>query len=154
MTRKQLFLITQAVLCTAIAVLLAAGAIGLYLDGAAKQAGGDLFYYMFTREKAEAKLYPVLPLLCCAIGMTIAGVILDIKDEEVCNPVRDEKRLRDLSNIREKAVHQQAEQKTLILRAAVLVIAVILIVIGILNGGPDDVEAKGATICTECIGLE
>ena len=153
MTRTKLFLVVQAALCTVIAVLLAAGALSLYLDGAAKQAEGDLFYYMFTRERAGAKLLPILPLFFCAFGLTIAGVILGIKDENAEKPVRDEKLLRDLGSIREKAVHQQADQKTRILRAAVLVIALILIVIGILNGGLEDVLAKGAAICTECVGL-
>ena len=153
MTRTKLFLIVQAVLCAVIAVLLAAGALSLYLDGAAKQAEGDLFYYMFTRERAGAKLAPVLPLIFCAFGLTIAGVILGIKDENAEKPVRDEKLLRDLGSIRERAVHQHADQKTRILRTAVLVIALILIVIGILNGGLEDVLAKGAAICTECVGL-
>ena len=153
MTRTKVFLIVQSVLCAVIAVLLAAGALSLYLDGAAKQAEGDLFYYMFTRERAGARLLPVLPLICCALGLTIAGVILGIKDENAEKPVRDEKLLRDLGSIREKAVHQQADQKTQILRTAVLVIALILIVIGILNGGLEDVLAKGAAICTECVGL-
>ena len=153
MTRTKLFLIVQAVLCTVIAVLLAAGALSLYLDGAAKQAEGDLFYYMFTRERAGARLLPVLPLLFCALGLTVVGTILGIKDENAEKPVRDEKLLRDLGSIREKAVHQKADQKTRILRTAVLVIALILIVIGILNGGLEDILAKGAAICTECIGL-
>ncbi|MER2056661.1 MAG: hypothetical protein ABTB30_15360, partial [Clostridia bacterium] len=69
MTRTKLFLIVQAVLCVVIAVLLAAGALSLYLDGAARQAEGDLFYYMFTRERAGAKLLPILPLLFCAFGL-------------------------------------------------------------------------------------
>lgn len=153
MTRTKLFLIAQAVLCTLIAALLVAGALSLYVDGAAKQAEGDLFYYMFTREKAGARLAPVLPLILCALGLTIAGVILGVRDEKAEKPVRDEKLLRELSTIREKAVHQQADQKTRILRTAVLVIAVILIVIGIINGGLEDVLAKGAAICTECVGL-
>ena len=153
MTRTKLFLIVQAVLCAVIAVLLAAGALSLYLDGAAKQAEGDLFYYMFTRERAGAKLLSVLPLLFCALGLTVAGIILGIKDENADKPARDEKLLRDLGSIREKAVHQNADQKTRILRTAVLVIALILIVIGILNGGLEDVLAKGAAICTECVGL-
>ena len=153
MTRTKMFLIVQSLLCAVIAVLLAAGALSLYLDGAAKQAEGDLFYYMFTRERAVAKLLPILPLLFCAFGLTVAGVILGIRDENAEKPVRDEKLLRDLGSIREKAVHQQADQKTRILRTAVLVIALILIVIGILNGGLEDVLAKGAAICTECVGL-
>ena len=146
MTRKKLFMTVQAVLCAVIAALLAGGALSLYLDG-------DLFYYMFTRERAGAKLLPVLPLLFCAVGLTIAGVILGIRDENADKPVKDEKLLRNLGSIREKAVHQQADQKTLTLRTTVLVIALILIVIGIINGGLEDVLAKGAAICTECVGL-
>ena len=153
MTRKALFMTVQAVLCAVIAALLAAGALSLYLDGAARQAEGDLFYYMFTRERVGAKLLPVLPLLFCAVGLTIAGVILGIRDENADKPVKDEKLLRDLGSIRERAVHQQADQKTLTLRTAVLVIALVLIVIGIINGGLEDVLAKGAAICTECVGL-
>ena len=153
MTRKKLFMTVQAVLCAVIAALLAAGALSLYLDGAAKQAEGDLFYYMFTRERAGAKLLPVLPLLFCAVGLTIAGVILGIRDENADKPVKDEKLLRNLGSVRERAVHQQADQKTLTLRTAVLVIALVLIVIGIINGGLEDVLAKGAAICTECVGL-
>ena len=153
MTRKEAFLIIQAVLCAAIAALLAAGALSLYLDGAAKQAEGDLFYYMFTRERAGAKLAPVIPLIFCALGMTIAGTVLGIRDEKAEKPLRDERLMRDLGSIRERAVHQQADRKTMILRTAVLAAALILIVIGILNGGLEDVLAKGAAICTECVGL-
>ena len=50
-------------------------------------------------------------------------------------------------------MHQQADRKTRILRAAVLAVALILIIIGIINGGLEDVLAKGAAICTECVGL-
>ena len=153
MSRIKIFLIVQAVLCTVIAALLAAGVLSLYLDGAAKQAEGDLFYYMFTRERAGAKLAPILPLLFCALGLTVAGVLLGIKDENAEKPIRNEKLLRDLGSIREKAVYQQADPKTRILRTAVLVIALILIVTGILNGGLEDVLAKGAAICPECVGL-
>lgn len=40
-----------------------------------------------------------------------------------------------------------------VFRAVILVAAVLLIVLGILNGGIDDVLGKAALICTECIGL-
>ncbi len=153
MTRKDLFMAAQTVLCSVIAVLLAAGALSLYFDGAAKQAEGDLFCYMFTRERVVGKLLPVFPLLCCAIGLTVAGVILGIRDENESIPVKDETLLRNIGSIREMAVNQEADRKTTILRTAVLTAAVILIVLGILNGGLEDVLAKGATICTECVGL-
>ena len=153
MARKKAFLVIQALLCVLIAGLLAAGAHSQYLDGAAKQAEGNLFYYMYTRERAGAKLLPVLPLIFCSLVLAVAGVILGIRDEKAEQPVRDEKLLRNLGNIRERAVHQQAGRKTAALRTAVLIAAVILIVIGILNGGLEDVLAKGASICMECIGL-
>ncbi len=96
LTRKKVFLITQSVFCALIAGLLAAAALSLYFDGAAKQAQGDLFYYMFTREKVGAKLLPILPLFFCALGLTLSGLILGVADEKAEKPVRDEKLLRDL----------------------------------------------------------
>ena len=153
MIRKKAFLITQSALCIVAAGLLAAGALCLYIDGAAKQAEGDLFYYMFTRERAGAKLLPILPVIFCVFGMTLAGLILNIRDENADKPVRDEKLLRNLGNLQDKAVHQQATSGELYLRVAVMILAVCLIIAGILNGGLEDVLAKGAAICTECIGL-
>ncbi len=40
-----------------------------------------------------------------------------------------------------------------IVRAAVLLVAVVFIVLGIVNGGMNDVLQKAIRICTECIGL-
>ena len=153
MSRKRVFLIMQSVLCALVAGLLAAGALCLYFDGAAKQAGGDLFYYMFTRERAGAWLLPALPVMFCAFGMTVAGLILGIKDENEDKPVREEKLLRDLGGIQDRAVRQVAPQSQVYLRAAVIVLAVCMIIAGILNGGLEEVLAKGATVCTECVGL-
>lgn len=153
MARRRTFLIIQSLLCVLAAGLLAAGALCLYFDGAAKQADGDLFCYMFTRERVAAMLIPVLPVVFAAFGMSMAGWILGIRDEEAEKPVRDEKLLREIGCVRENAMCQQADQRTVILRTAVLVIAVFLIILGIMNGGLEDVLAKGAAICTECIGL-
>ena len=153
MTRKDLFMAVQTALCAVIAVLLAAGALSLYFDGAAKQAEGDLLYHMFTRERVGEKLLPVLPLLCCAVGLTIAGVILDIQDGNEAKPVKDERLLREFGSSRERAVTRQAGRSTVILRTAVLAAALALILLGILNGGLEDVLDKGATVCSECVGL-
>jgi hypothetical protein len=153
MTRKTAFLAVQSVLCALAAGLLAAAALQLYLDGAAKQAEGDLFYYMYTRERVGAKLLPLLPLLFGSLGMTAAGLILGVRDESQDLPVRDERLLRDLGSLRDRAVHQKASRRTLYLRIAVIALAAVLILAGILNGGPANVLAKGAVICTECVGL-
>ncbi len=153
MERKKIFLIMQSLLCALVAGLLAGIALYLYCEGAAKQAGGDLFYYSFTREKAGRALLIVLPVFAVSLGLTIAGLVLGIRDENADKPVRDPHGMRDTGALREKAVHQKATSKVITLRVAVLVLAAALIVAGILNGGLEDVLAKGAAICTECIGL-
>ena len=153
MTREKTFLVVQSLLCALVAGLLAAAALMLYFDGAAKQAEGDLFYYMYTRERVGDKLLPILPVMFCAFGMTVSGLILGIRDEKANNPVRDEKLLRDLGSIQDRAVHQTATRSEMFIRVALITLALYLIIAGILNGGLDDVLAKGATICTECVGL-
>lgn len=40
-----------------------------------------------------------------------------------------------------------------LLRTGLLVLALVLIVLGVLNGGLRDVLIKAANLCTECIGL-
>ncbi|MBQ8136465.1 MAG: hypothetical protein IJ174_03435 [Clostridia bacterium] len=151
MTGRRTFLIVQSVLCALVAGLFAAAALTLYFDGAAKQVAGALFDAIYTREKVGAKLLPILPLFFAGIGMTVSGLILGIRDERP--NVLDEKLLRDLAGIRDRAVRQNAAPKETCARYAVLALAAVLIIAGILNGGLQDVLAKGITICSECIGL-
>ena len=94
-----------------------------------------------------------LPVLLASLVMTAAGLALGIRDENAEKPVRDEKLLRDLGSMQRCAARQAEARGTLYLRAAVFALALALIVLGILNGGLEDVLAKGAAICTECIGL-
>ena len=96
MERKKIFLITQSLLCALVAGLLAGIALYLYFEGAAKQAGGDLFYYSFTREKAGRALLIILPVFAVSLGLTIAGLVLGIRDENADKPVRDSELARDL----------------------------------------------------------
>ena len=44
-------------------------------------------------------------------------------------------------------------RKRVVLRTALIVIALAMIAAGIVNGGMDDVLAKGSAICTECVGI-
>ena len=152
MTRKKIFLIVQAVLCALIAGLLAAAALRLYFSGNGNHAG-ELFDHIYTREKAGAALLPVLPLLLVSLAMTVTGIVLGIRDENADKPVRDPKLLRDLGEVYRCAARREDARGTRYLRTAVLALALVLIVLGILNGGLEDVLAKGAAICTECIGL-
>lgn len=45
------------------------------------------------------------------------------------------------------------DKKIMIIRLSIIVIAVVLIIHGIINGGAADVLQKAINICTECIGL-
>jgi hypothetical protein len=40
-----------------------------------------------------------------------------------------------------------------IIRGSVVAVAVAFVVVGIINGGMNDVFTKAVAICTECIGL-
>ncbi|MBR1558823.1 MAG: hypothetical protein IJ646_01140 [Clostridia bacterium] len=146
MTRRRVYLIVQAALCAAVAGWLAAAVIRMYMDGAAAQAGGELFRYIYTREAVGAALRPMLPLIFTAVGMTAAGLILGVRG--------DERPPRDLPAMAlDKAVPQAGSHRLNILRVVVLVIAVALIAAGVANGGLEDVLTKANAICMECVGL-
>lgn len=53
----------------------------------------------------------------------------------------------------EKDTPDTEKKRLLIVRTAVITLSVLLIVLGIINGGMGDVLAKAVKICTECIGL-
>ena len=146
MKGRKAFLIVQSVLCAATAGLLASAALSLYLEGAARQAAGDLFYSIFTREKAAARLLPILPLFFGSLGMTVSGLILGIRDENQDRPVKEPK---DYTG--PKTQPDPGRQK--IVRLIVLAAALIMIVAGIFNGSMHDVLMKAIMICTECVGL-
>lgn len=65
--------------------------------------------------------------------------------------------IREPSELAKKAeaVKAVASSKLtlLIVRVALLIFAVTFIILGIFNGGADDVLGKAINICTECIGL-
>ena len=88
-----------------------------------------------------------------SLAMTAAGIALGIRDGNADKPVREEKLLRDLGEIQRCAACRENSRGTQYLRTAVFALALVFIVMGIMNGGLEDVLAKGAAICTECIGL-
>ena len=151
MTRKKAYLIIESALCALAAGVLAAAAIRMYLHGAAMQASGDLFYYIYTREKVGAVLVNILPLIAALIAFTVAGWILGIRDETADRPA--ELKGIDVKTCVAGAVPQKAGRRAFIVRIVILILAIVLIILGVRNGGLEDVLAKGASICTECVGL-
>ena len=144
-------MVIESLLCSVTAGVLAAAAIRMYIRGAAAQASGDLFYYIYTREKVGAVLVNLLPLIAALIAFTAAGWILGIRDESAGKPAA--LKGMDVRASVAKAVPQKTGRREWILRIVILILAVVLIILGARNGGRDDVLAKGASVCSECIGL-
>ena len=151
MRGKKLYWVIESLLCALVAGLLAAAAVRMYIHGTAVQASGDLFYYIYTREKVGAALLTLLPLITAFLAFTVAGWILGIRDEKAEKPVTLNG--MDVRQSVTKAVPQKAGRREVILRVVILILAASLIIMGICNGGLEDVLAKGASICTECVGL-
>ncbi len=151
MKGKKLYFVVESLLCALTAGLLSAAAIRMYVEGEAIRASGDLFYYIFTREKVGAALQTLLPLVTALIAFTAAGWIFGIRDERADKPAS--LKGMDIKASVKQAVPSETGRRAAILRIVILVLAVVLIILGVQNGGLEDVFAKGAAICTECVGL-
>ena len=119
MIRQKTFMLVQSAICALAAGLLAYSAVSLYLTGLAEQAGGDLFAYIYTREKVAARLMPLIPLIFLGLGMTLSGLLLGIRDEGAEGPVQDPEILRDLTCARVQSpsaamTAERAKQKRLL----------------------------------------
>lgn len=142
MTGKRIYLILQAALWTLLAALLIAGAVGLYREGMALRAAGDVAAPLFTRERVAGRLAKLAPLAGLALGLTLVGLALGVRDARrrpaACGkiPVRGEE-----------------PRRTARLRLVLLALAAAMIALGACNGGARDVLYKAVNICTECVGL-
>lgn len=96
MNRSKLYLIVQTVLCVAVAALLAASALSIYRDGAARRAL-DPLESIYTPEIAAGRFAPLAPLCFMSLGLLAAGLLLGVKDERAEKPVRDAATARDLA---------------------------------------------------------
>ena len=139
MTEKKFYLILQSVLCVLLVILLAASAIAVYREGAARKAE-DPLAWIYTRETAAEKFRPIAPLFFGAIGMTVAGWILGILDENAEKPVKDAEISRKLVVVRvvtpsEAMKAEQRKQKKLFLSGwALFVLCMVPIALYVLNG--------------------
>ena len=145
MTEKKAYLFVESALCALLAGWLAVSAIRMYVEGAAVQASGELFSYIYTREKVAAALQPMFPFFLVFIGTTVSGWLLGVKDDGAV--------ARTISPLPEKAVPQEGGRFPLVVRTAVLALSVAFIVLGVLNGGLEEVWTKANAICMECVGL-
>ena len=129
-------------LCIALAVLLAAGAVGIYVEGTARVAENPR-ESIYTAERAAEKLAPAVPLLIAAAALAVLGIALGAKDPKAGKPAG-----------KAACAPPAAELKNAgVIRAAVVVAAAAFILAGVLNGSARDVLIKAIHICTECVGL-
>ena len=96
MTEKKLYLTLQSVLCILLVVLLAASTLSIYREGKTQKAE-DPMASIYSREKTAEKFRPIAPFFFGAIGLTVAGWVLAVKDENADKPVRDAEMTRDLT---------------------------------------------------------
>ena len=95
MTEKKIYLALQSVLCVLLVILLAVSAVSIYREGRARKAENPM-EWIYTREVAGEKFKPIAPLFFGAIGLTAAGWILAVKDENAEKPVKDTELTRNL----------------------------------------------------------
>ena len=156
MDKKKMLLYVQAALCVLWAVLMAAAAVRIYSEGIAYQAQGHPEAWIYTREKAAAAIGRYLPLLLLAVITNIACVITGARDGGQDGPVADPALISLYKREREDAPAAAAHEvprRLRAARAAVLIIAVLFVIAGILNGSMEDMFIKAVNICSECIGL-
>lgn len=144
MNKKKLYLIIQSVLCFAVTLFLAVTAVMIFREGSALKAS-DPLEWIYSREKVTSGLLRVFPLFIISVAVAAAGIVLYIRDDNYM------KKGSSLSGSFKAAAENPGRIMTV--RTVVLILAIVFIVIGIINGSAQDVFGKAVNICTECIGL-
>lgn len=140
MDKKKLLLTAQSLLCAALALWLAAAALGVCREGLARKAA-DPLAPIYSPELVTQRLKEALPLFVLTVAVTAAGAVLRVKDEN------------GLKGVKGGKVEHKPFPKEKTLRAALLLAGVLLVVLGVLNGSARDVLGKAVKTCTECVGL-
>ena len=97
----------------------------------------------------------VLPCSFIAMGIYVARIyIVGASVERQISLVKEALKKSGASTAQKTQEKTEIDKRiTLGIRAAIAVLAIAFIVIGIFNGGMADVLSKAINICTECIGL-
>ena len=139
-------LFIQSALCVLSAIALIVAALLTCFEGRAAGAS-DPMADIYTVEAIADKAVFVLPFLCASVIVTVICALLGVKAAETG------KVPENISVGKNTGDEKIQTSKMRILRAAIILLAVILIMVGIFNGSLNDVFIKASKICTECIGL-
>ena len=97
---------------------------------------------IYSREAVAARL----PLVLAVFGLWLAALMAALA-------VRPRSRPRPAPAKAAPAPEPPRSRREALLRGALLGLALLLILVGVLNGGLRELFIKAANICTECIGL-
>ena len=96
----------------------------------------------------------ILPLTLCALLIHIPKeYFLEASCKREIEIIRRSIKENGTPSRREENAPAKKVDARLVARYALLGVAVLMVVLGIINGGMGDVLAKAVKICTECIGL-
>ncbi|MBR3503278.1 MAG: hypothetical protein IKO07_03420 [Clostridia bacterium] len=145
MNKTRIIRASVTVLTLALAVALIASALALYLGGSARREAANTHAAPpFTREDAAQALRRLAPLGLAWLATLLAAALTGILTPARGNaPGGKRVRMRG----------QEETKKRAALRAGLYGLAALLVALGVLNGGLNDVLVKAINICTECIGL-
>ena len=147
MKRDKIIRLCVTALTLALTAALIASAVALYLGGLARrEAMQSAAAPLFNREDAARALRRLAPLALAWLAAVAAGLVCGARSRYFGGP-RAEKRPRTVMK------GQPETRGRVALRAALYAAAALLLVLGALNGGLNDVLVKAINICTECIGL-
>lgn len=127
-----------AISVSALAVMLAAGCLSHVLSGGRQTQ-------MYSVSSVSAHFAALGPGYIFMILILVLSFIFSLSEKKDKTPSLDARKYR-------RAPEKTAKSKTA-QRTVIFAFSILLIVLGIMNGGLKDVFIKAVNICTECIGL-
>lgn len=130
-------------------------ALGLLIVGAVVFLGYAVNGQHFHKSQINASMISAMAVLIpCLIPAFIAGIIAQYRNRSsIRKEIEFLKQAEPGSKKQTECAPTAKQNKTRLLRSAILVAAVALLVFGFLTGGTSDVLTKAINICTECVGL-
>jgi hypothetical protein len=112
----------------------------------------------FTVENLNADVMSAfaISLPLCAIGLAVQVpriYLSELSAKRQLELMKESIKKHGAPKVRNAEKTEKYAKATLITRYAILGVALLLVVLGIFNGGAADVLGKAVKICTECIGL-
>ena len=146
MKRDRIIRFAVAALTLALAAALIASATALYRGGLARrEASGSLTAPIFTRDDAGLALRRLAPLALAWLAVAGVSLMAGVRAPKggAARASRDKRRMKG----------REETKRIALFRGALYALAALLLILGALNGGLNDVLVRVINICTECIGL-